>query len=253
MTSGCSRVNSDRQSGLSQVREVSAFCSTKGATVSRLPWLLCALSVCSACSEDRTPVTPSGPVPPSVFVLSGTAYEHGPFGQRPMPNVALEISSDAQHLAPLSTSTDGRYSLSTSSSEIAVRARADGFRQPCGAASVLTRDTTLDVHLVPDTVLLTTGIPASMVVSEPHISGRVFERTVSGDRPIKSASVFGHFDVGMSWSTVDTVTDASGRYLLCGLKDRTLLYFGADGYRPGGGVTINLDSTTAYDLELFPR
>ena len=55
---------------------------------------------------------------------------------------------------------------------VALRARASGFVQPCSATAVVTGDTTLDVHIVRETVLLTSGIPASMPITEPQISGR---------------------------------------------------------------------------------
>ena len=149
--------------------------------------------------------------PVTPFVLSGTVYEH-----------------------------------------VALRARASGFVQPCSATAVVTGDTTLDVHIVRETVLLTSGIPASMPITEPQISGRVFERTASGDRTIADARVHSAFKVGRwDWLDVVTATDGSGRYVLCGVTDKTAIYAETSGYI-SKDATVDLNRTTTYDLQLFP-
>jgi len=231
--------------------------SAEGATMSRLPWLLCALSLCSACSEDRTPVTPSGPVPPSVFVLSGTVYEHGPFGVRPLGSVPLEV--------PLATSSavsnaGGQYRVEFEGwrgpGPRTVRAAASGYRQPCRAAITLVDgENILDVHLVRESVLSTTGIPASLPVVEPYVSGQVFERTAQGDLPVKGALVSGEF----GWDLRDepivevaTLTDASGHYLLCGVESATGVSVVASGYA-FARATVNLARARSYDFALERR
>ena len=216
----------------------------------RVLFLLSLSVVTAACAEDHAPVSPSGPVTP--FVLSGTVYEHGPFGQRPVPNFVLEVAGDSGYLSPQRTDDGGRYRFSLTTPDVALRARATGFVQPCSATAVVTGDTTLDVHIVPDSVLVTSGIPSSMPIVEPQISGRVFERTASGDRPVIGARVHSAFKVGRwDWSEVVTATDASGRYLLCGVKDKTSIYATTSGYT-SKDATVDLNRTTTYDLELLP-
>ena len=214
--------------------------------------LLTLLIATAACGEGREPWTPTAPVMPGVFALSGTVYEHGPLGQRPMPNVALEVAGDSGYLTPQRTGEDGRYRFSLSSSDVALRVRATGFVQPCIATAVVTGDTTLDVHIVPETVLVTSGIPVSMPIVEPQISGRVFGPASNGDHPINDVRVLGAFKVGRwDWAEVVTATDASGRYVLCGVKDKMSIYAATSGYT-SKDATVDLSRTTTYDLQLLP-
>jgi len=216
----------------------------------RLTVLLSLSLVMAACAEEFVPVAPSGPVTP--FVLSGTVYEHGPFGQRPMVNVELEVAGDSGFLSPRRTGDDGHYRFSLSTPDVALRARVSGFVQPCSTTAVVTGDTTLDVHIVRETVLVTSGFPPSMPITEPQISGRVFERTSRGDRTIAGARVHSAFKVGRwDWFEVVTATDGSGRYVLCGVKDKTPIYATTSGYTSKDAM-VDLNQTTTYDLQLFP-
>jgi len=233
--------------------------------MSRLSWLLCALSVCSACSEDRGPITPSLPLPPSVYVLSGTVYEHSQSGARPLARVPLATESadslGTTNTVPFyTTNDDGQYRIEFEGWRgpglRIVRAVASGYRQPCRAATTLKDgENILDVHLVPESVLSTSGIPSSLPVVEPFVSGLVFERTTQGDLPVKGALVNGEF----GWDFRDevivgatTLTDASGRYLLCGVESATGVSVVANGYA-FATVTVNLARTRSYDFALVRK
>jgi hypothetical protein len=55
-------------------------------------------------------------------------------------------------------------------------------------------------------------------VIQPTLSGTVFERTAQGVRPVPDIKLTGDFSAGLGWGpSATTVTDANGRYLLCGV------------------------------------
>ncbi len=93
----------------------------------------------------------------------------------------------------------------------------------------------LDVYVVSTALLSTTGVPASMPVVQPTLSGLVFERTPEGIRPIAGATVVGDFSGGNGWGpSATTISDGAGRYLLCGVTDAGLglfLWVAQAGYR----------------------
>ena len=135
-------------------------------------------------------------------------------------------------------------------SVLKVRAEAPGYSQPSRAGAILNGDTTLDVHLVSDTVLTASGVPPSMPVAERQISGRVFERTPAGTQPISGTRVIGDFSAGFGWApSATTLTDSTGSYLLCGLEGDlgVELNVSKTGY-VDAAVHINLGSSTTYDV-----
>jgi hypothetical protein len=98
----------------------------------------------------------------------------------------------------------------------------DGYSQPCSALTNTTGNG-LDLDVVPDEILSTTGVPSPMPIRQPTLSGLVFERTPDGPRPIPGARVSGDFTGGMGDGTgAVTRSDAVGRYLLCGVVDAGL-------------------------------
>ena len=218
--------------------------------------LVCLLLLATACGEDRSaPVAPSAP--PALVGLSGTVYEYTPTGRRLLPNVPLDISVEYQSWPPqLTSDAEGRYGiLKRPGSALKVRAESPGYSQPCRAGTILNGDTTVDVHLVSDTILIATGTPDSMPVAQRQISGHVYERTPSGTQPVSGARIVGDFSAGFGWApSATTLTDATGNYLLCGLEGDLGVELTAfkDGYA-GAAVSINLDLSTTYDIELQHR
>ena len=173
--------------------------------------------------------------------------EHGPFGQRFVPNIDIEVGGDSNYLTP-KADAEGRYRFALSSSHVALRARASGLLQPCSASAVTNTDTTLDIHLVSNAVLVASGIPPSMPLADAQVSGRVTER----GRSIGGAIVNGSFKVGRrSHSEFATATDTSGRYVLCGVQDGTSIYAVTHGYYSQDS-RVDLKSTSTYDLQLVP-
>ena len=115
-------------------------------------------------------------------------------------------------------------------------------------------DTTLDVHLVSDAVLTTSGIASSMPLVEPRVTGRIFERTSGGEQPIPGARVVADFTGGDGWApSATTMSDATGRFLICG-ADRSLglgllLIVSKAGYE-NAAVPVGLAPADSYDIEL---
>ena len=74
----------------------------------------------------------------------------------------FDISVEYQAWPPqLTSDAEGRYGiLKGPMSALKVRAEAPGYSQPCRAGAILNGDTTLDVHLVSDTILTASGVPA---------------------------------------------------------------------------------------------
>lgn len=152
---------------------------------------------------------------------------------------------------------EGRYRVAiVSGGPVKVIAEKTGYSQPCRVAVAGMSDSTADVYLVSDALLSTTGIPASMPVTPPTLSGLVFEQTGSGLRPVMGADVIADFTGGMGWApSATTKSDAMGRYLLCAVAGSPLgvsLFVTKAGYRDVY-VPINLPGTTDFDVELARR
>jgi Na+/glutamate symporter len=97
-----------------------------------------------------------------------------------------------------------------------------------------------------------------MPITQPVLIGFVFERTLSGVTPVAGVRVSVDFSGGFGgWEpSATTLTDAAGRYLLCGIANATRglvgeLIAGKVGYH---GVIIPLSTpvTSHLDIELVP-
>ena len=96
----------------------------------------------------------------------------------------------------------------------------EGYSQPCRAAVDLKSDSVVDVYVVSNALLEKSGIPPSYPVVQPTLAGRVVERTLSGLAPIAGAQVIVNFGALLGWApSTRTVTDVTGRYLLCNIVD----------------------------------
>ena len=192
-------------------------------------------------------------------VISGTVYEYGPFERRPLANAPLDISPKSDYMIPSAvTDAVGRYTSTRQSNvlggEFKVRVDVPGYYQPCYAGTVLRSETTLDAHVVSGSVLSTSGVPSSMPVVEIVVSGQVFDRTAQGDRPIPGATVIGDSsDPDFSNNptpAATTLTDGSGRYVLCGLRVGMGIIASADGYQAN---SRGFSESRILDFRLIPR
>ena len=224
--------------------------------------LLAAIVFTLGC-EDRTPVAPSlspaagSPALPAVFTLTGTVYESTRDGRRPVAGLPLDISVDYQSRSPVTTTdAEGHYRFTGSSSEkLNVRVEKEGYSQPCRSAVPLTADSVMDVYVVANATLSADGVPASMPVIQPTLSGTVFERAAEGVRPLQGVKLTADFSAGLGWGpSAATVTDAAGRYLLCGV-DGVMgleLWIQRPG-QPNRSVPVDIRTTTRLDIELTAR
>jgi hypothetical protein len=206
---------------------------------------------------DLTPIF--GPVSAGIFTLSGTVYESAPAGVRPLAGVPLDVSVEYQSWPPRTTSdSEGHYQLSVfGTQKLKVAAKKEGYAQPCRAAVDVTRDSVLDVYLVPAAVLAQSGIPASMPIVEPTLSGFVVERTATGVTPVAEVPIVADFSGLMSWApSATTVTDAAGRYFLCNVIDATrfglALGVGKSPTYPNDYFVLPNPFPAHFDIEVVP-
>ena len=116
----------------------------------------------------------------------------------------------------------------------------------------------MDVYVVSNAVLEKSGIPPSYPVVQPTLAGRVVERTLSGPTPIAGARVVVDFSALFGWApSATTVTDVTGRYLLCNIVDAGQgLAVVAGKFPPYLLVFVELGRTlpsTPVDIELKQR
>ncbi len=171
----------------------------------------------------------------------------------------MQVTSDAT----------GRYSLSgvMMGTRVSIApAPGSGYFAPCpsGSPRSITSDVDLDVHVVSAGLLATAGAPSTMPRPEGiWVSGRVFERTPQGTRPVAGAAV--HLaDVGPLEDANDprfssnTLTDAAGRYLLCppipgtGTDTYAPVNVQREGYQPTGRAAFLGWDYDGFDIELRP-
>ena len=107
----------------------------------------------------------------------------------------------------------------------------------------------LDVRLVPnDRISSSPSFVTSDAPGFRSVSGAVFEKTGDGRQPVAGAYV--SYEPVMEYAAAVTITDADGRYLLCGIpaaRSATIsVYTSSDRY---GFATAPAGATTA-DVEL---
>ena len=133
-------------------------------------------------------------------------------------------------------------------------AEKPGYSQPC-RVPIADTNVDQDVYLVSNDTLSIIGVPSSMPIAQPTLTGLVFELTPQGIEPIAGAHVVLDFTGGMGWApSATTNTDAAGRYLLCNVVD---IICGSGWYalvsKPGYGelyVPVPRASTGSFDVEL---
>ncbi len=81
----------------------------------------------------------------------------------------------------------------------------------------MTGNVSADAHLVSDVRQLGANLPADLRSQEPTLSGTVYEQTSTGRNPVANAWVSLDGLYGLGLLIADTLTDAEGRYVLCGV------------------------------------
>ena len=210
----------------------------------------------SACSPaPQSPTTPTTPpaTPPGTVTLSGIVSER--ISGRPIEGVRVwaynkEVASDAA----------GRYRISgipPSDQSFGVFATKPEYWQQCWVTVRLTADITLDLTLTSRANLgAANSQPPPRAPGTRSISGVVFEMTADGRQPVADVGVFVEYWRGRAVFGGDvvagTLTDATGRYLLCGLPEELVggegLYvfalkngYGQEGFDVGPGSDAVID------------
>jgi hypothetical protein len=219
------------------------------------------LFTAAGCGENRPFTFPSPVLTPGsnaasaspARLLSGVVYEATAVGRQPLAEVRIDVSAEYQTLPPaVVTDAAGRYSVEVLAGQnLKIIAERPGYSQPC-RVPVARGVTEQDVYLVSDATLAMSGIPSTMPTVPPILTGRVFERTSQGPRPISDAAVIGDFSGGNGWApSATTKTDPDGRYSLCNVDNKVggglLLLVSKPGYTsvavpgdPGGNGDVEL-------------
>lgn len=225
--------------------------------------LAASLTVASGCGKDPSdppsatqsfPVTPPTKSNPNAsYTVSGVAFEHTSTGQHPIAGVPLRIHSAASGgiFLDVTTDADGRYVASqVRAGAVSIApALTSGYFAPCPSGTdALAGHATFDVHIVSAALLSATGAPPSLPTTSIYASGTVYEVTTAGMQPVAGAFVeLGWSANDVSYST--TLTDASGRYLVCttppgtGTDVYSPLAVSKDGYVPRS-LQVSLGGTT---------
>jgi len=185
-----------------------------------MPLMLAAASI--ACGRPETPVGSTSPTP--VSVVTGVVYESTVQGNHPLAGVGIDVSPEdrmpASQMAV--TDADGRYSVPFIELDSKVVGTKSGYAQPCYAPVSAAVHGVLDIYLVSNELLSTTGMPASVPVAQPTLSGVVFELGADGRHPLAGTLLQADVSGGMGWAPgASSVADANGRYVLCGLTKST--------------------------------
>jgi hypothetical protein len=154
--------------------------------------------------------------------ITGTITELGPQGQRPVEGARVYVHLYAPHRSGhwMSdvTGADGRYELwGIYTDAIAVLSVGKGdslnwYRQPCVHQVTVTSDMSIDIEIVPQSAGGAAANAAARRGTGPYLTGVVFGQGPDGTRaPIPDAMVF------LNDAFATTITDADGRYVLCGI------------------------------------
>ncbi len=231
----------------------------------RLLRLLCAVSVvcavvgCEGSSLSNPVSTAPTPVraPTGFVTVSGTVWIHGTAGVTRYANGRMfgwvQQATSGGTTGPVPTDAEGRFSFTVPpGAQVRLQSSADGF-QPCQVVVRANTDVTQDIHVVVDRQQLGSHLPAELLARTPVISGVVYEQAADGRRtPVAEARLSLDSLGGLGFVAATTLTDAEGRYILCGLAEDTSTYLFAwmEGYGLfESGVTLAGNNTTL-DIEL---
>lgn len=236
----------------------------------------CLLTVLSTACDARRPSMPGAPTPPTAptepavptVTLSGTVTER--FSGQPIQGVAVGLwpqtfPNRPHHRWPpgagyreTPSDSGGRYTITGIPADFgSFTATANGgmkYAQQCVTTVTLHSDANQDI-----TLTSLQNLAAGNSLRPPHvagtrtISGIVFEITAGGRQPIEGASVGFTVDPSGDVDGAWTLSDASGRYLLCGLPEGRLtsLYALKNGYsRNDLWKSVDAGSDTTLDIEL---
>jgi hypothetical protein len=177
--------------------------------------------------------TPFTGLPSSTFLatpgvtqtITGTITELGPQGQQPVAGARIDVylysSNRSGHWMSDITEADGRYELwGIPSGAIALLYAGKGngleYVQPCVHEVTVTSDMSLDIEIVPTSAGGAAANTAARLGLGTFLTGVVYGQLPDGTRaPLPDAWVALDGDITPLAAT--TITDADGRYVLCGI------------------------------------
>jgi hypothetical protein len=189
----------------------------------------CLAILVSACGgTTASPVAPTAPTPtaaPSFPVVRLTGHVSDTLGRPLVANVAvfpLRLSPPWYGPWGRASQSDasGRYQIADAPEDpdtAYVHASKDGYVQPCASAITLATDMSVDLTLTPVANVAVMALPS--LPNARQIGGTVYTSKDGERQPVAGASV--GWEMAMDTVVAETVTDAQGRYRICGLpRDR---------------------------------
>jgi hypothetical protein len=207
----------------------------------------CLAVLASACGDSVTPPVPTMPTPrpaPRFPVVTVAGQVTDPFGRPVIANVVVyPLQMSEAWYGPWGrggqSDLSGRYRIPNApehSGTVFVRAWRDGYVQQCATTVVLAEDTNADVTLSGRADVVIVGLPDRP--NSRQISGTVYTLEDNDRHPAAGVSV--GWEPIMDTVVADTVTDAQGRYRLCGLpRDRVDALFALP-QTTGGPVYVDV-------------
>lgn len=190
-----------------------------------------AVATMTACSGAPAiaPTSPSPlpartpPLPPSRTV-TGSVWLSSTTAPQPLAGVDVEIwlerPRSAGPVGSEKSDSAGRFSFEAPSDALVrLYARPRGLYQPC-LSTVSVDQTEATIRLVAKSHLLQARDWRDFAV-ERRLSGTIFEATPAGRLPIADAWVQVDGAMGDGRPLADTRSDASGRFVVCGLEGET--------------------------------
>jgi hypothetical protein len=224
---------------------------TKSTALSVAPFVLA--GILAACNDSPPTPAPSpltsDPAPaPNPLAVSGVVLEHTAEGSRPLAGLrflmffSADQSWDNDNPGPTSVTSDGngRYLVAAPiGSLVAIEIPGEaGYHAPCPPGfDHITGNANMDIHVVADTILSSTGRPQSVPYTPVWISGTVVEGSYDDALPVAGASVELAGEVGAPLRSV-TLSNSNGNFFVCtnppgaGANQSMWLTVRKEGYRP---------------------
>jgi hypothetical protein len=151
-------------------------------------------------------------------------------------------------------SADGRFEFQVAKNSTWVSLFAGPYYQPCAVGFSPKGTSTADVSLVVDPQQLGAHLPPALMARTPTLSGMVYEQTPNGKRPIAGALVGLDGFGGDGVVIADTLTDADGRYMFCGVpqREKTTLFVEVGGFEDRSFYFEEFEGRTTFDIEMAP-
>jgi hypothetical protein len=172
-----------------------------------------------------------------------------------VPFVLIDSRAAELWLENATSDPDGRNACSTltrpGADPFTVKVQKPGYVQPCAARTLPQDiDNVLDVFMVRESVISDAGLRLAFALMERAVAGVVFEVAASGRKPVAGARVTADYSSGLGFGpAATTITDGTGRYVLCGLQTASIdLYVFSTAF---SGRLVPLESgVSSLDMEL---